>query len=80
MFHVLLVTFCYVLFFRVLISYSEKLYKNIWAKAASVNEVKRLIHLSDLVSIKNNTLSVYFIAAKMLGKDFNRNICIFTTL
>lgn len=35
LFHVLLVMFCYFLFFRVLISYSEKLYKNIWAKAVS---------------------------------------------
>lgn len=78
MFYVLLVMFCYVLFFRVLISYSEKLYKNVWAKAVSENEVKMLIHLSDMISIKNNTLSIYLIAAKMLGKDFNRNICIFT--
>lgn len=62
------------------ISYSEKLYKNIWAKAVSENEVKILFYLSDAVSIKNNTLSIYFIAAKMLGKDFNRNICIFTTI
>lgn len=52
----------------------------IWAEATSVNEVKALICLPDIISNKSNVLTIYFTAAKLLGKGLKTNTCIFTTL
>lgn len=65
---------------RVLISYFVKLYKKIWAEAMAGNKVKVLVCLPGNISYKNNSLTIYFIAAKLLGKGFRRKTCIFTML
>lgn len=46
----------------------------------AVNEVKVLMCLPDNISYKNNTLTIYFIAAKLLGKGFKSKTCISTML
>jgi len=46
----------------------------------SVNEIKVLIHLPDIISNKNSMLTIDFITAKLLGKGFSTNTCILTML
>lgn len=41
---------------------------------------KGFVYLLDTISNENNTLTIYFITAKLLVKWFKTNTCVFTTL